>query len=65
MTDRLIDRITFAQRLGISLRAFAQLRHDKKLPPAIRFGKRSVRWRESDVAAFISASVESVKGGDS
>lgn len=61
MNENLIDRLGFAQKLGVSLRMLAKLRHDNKLPPAFRVGKRALRWRESDVLAFLNANREQPK----
>lgn len=52
--DRLLDVKTVAQRLGIGRRTVWTLAGAGQLPAPLKLG-RSVRWRESDVAAFIAA----------
>jgi excisionase family DNA binding protein len=50
---RLLTARELATLLQISLRQLWRLRAGKELPAPIRVGRRSVRWRESDVARYL------------
>lgn len=52
--DRLLRVQEVAQRLGVSARQCWKLLASGRLPQPVRLG-RSVRWRESDISAFIAA----------
>ena len=48
----LLTTATFAELLGVSKNRLIQLRHEHRLPPAIRIGT-SLRWDPADVAAWL------------
>lgn len=49
-----------AAYIGKSVRAIYSLRHRGDCPPAILIGK-TIKWRRSDVEAWIESKVESAK----
>ena len=52
MTDRLLTTREVCQRLGICLKTLQVLRSNRKIA-YIRFGHRSIRFREEAVREFI------------
>jgi predicted DNA-binding transcriptional regulator AlpA len=50
---RLLDATDVATLLGISLRKLWHMTANGELPPPIRIGKRSTRWKATDIGAFI------------
>jgi excisionase family DNA binding protein len=55
--NKLLDQVELCDRLGISRTKLYELRQQGYLTP-IRVSPRNLRWRESDVEAFIEASRE-------
>lgn len=55
MEDRLIGVGEVAEMCGIGTRTAWRLRDQGKLPEPVNLGARLVRWRVSDVAAWIAA----------
>jgi predicted DNA-binding transcriptional regulator AlpA len=53
--DVLIDRKRLCETIGIAESTAAKWKREGKLPPAIKISARCVRWRLSDVKAFIAA----------
>ena len=55
MQERLLTAEQVAERLGLSVAAVRQRAFRGKLPPSVRLGVRTVRWRASDIDAMILA----------
>ena len=51
---RLISARELAALLNVSASSVWRMRAAGQLPPAVRVGRRGVRWRLSDIKAFIS-----------
>ena len=51
--DNLLTREEVCAHLGISKRAFAEYRSSGNFIPAIKIGKKTLRWRRSDVDRWI------------
>lgn len=62
-TDRLLALPVVAGRLGMSERHAKRLARDGVLP-AVRLGRRCVRYRESDVARLIVDGLPAGRGSD-
>lgn len=55
MDKQLLTHKEAAQMLSISLRHFHNLRaEDSRFPKEVRLGKKSVRWRVSDILEYIA-----------
>jgi excisionase family DNA binding protein len=52
VTDRLLTTREVCQRLGVCIRTLQVLRSNRKIA-YLRFGRRSIRFREEAVADFI------------
>jgi predicted DNA-binding transcriptional regulator AlpA len=50
---RLFTAQEVAALLGVSIRQVWRMRLSGALPAPVRIGKRSVRWREADLALFV------------
>ncbi|MFT4088252.1 MAG: helix-turn-helix domain-containing protein [Gordonia sp. (in: high G+C Gram-positive bacteria)] len=48
---------TLAEHLGVTPNRIHQLRHEKKLPPAVRLGTL-LRWRPETIDAWLTAQEE-------
>lgn len=56
--DRLLTVTMLAEITGLAKQTiYSRLSSGSDLPPTIRLGKRALRWRESDVAAWIANKV--------
>ena len=56
LEDRLLDAKELAQYLGINLKTLYTYRHTNfPLPPAFNLGERRMRWRKSEVDAWIES----------
>lgn len=53
MTDKLLTQTEVCQRIGISRKTLQNLRHRRKIG-YLRFGHRTIRFRESEVNRFIA-----------
>lgn len=52
---RLVDARNLADRLDCSVRSLYRMLQRGHLPPPVRIGTRTVRWKLTDVLAFIEA----------
>lgn len=57
-TGRLLTAADLADKLRCSIGAIAQQRHRGELPPAIKFGRRTL-WREADIEVWLNSKIES------
>ena len=53
MDVELLDAKELARRMSISVRTVWRLSGEGRLPRPVRLGDRIVRWRVSDVEAFL------------
>ena len=53
--DRLLHRAEVERRVGIGTSTLYRMMRDGDFPEPLRIGTRAVRWRESEVEAFIAA----------
>jgi predicted DNA-binding transcriptional regulator AlpA len=53
LPDPLVDRREFAAYLGVSTRTLSRLRARDAIPRPVRLTRGTVRWRRSDVLAFV------------
>jgi excisionase family DNA binding protein len=60
VTDRLLTTREVCRRLGISIRTLQVLRSNRKIA-YLRFGHRSIRFREQAVADFIQRREKAVQ----
>jgi len=60
MTDRLLTTREVCQRLGVCIRTLQVLRANRKIA-YLRFGHRSIRFREEAVADFIQRREKAVQ----
>jgi predicted DNA-binding transcriptional regulator AlpA len=44
-----------ASRLGVSVRTLWRMEDQDGFPPPIRFNRKTVRWKESDVQRYIDS----------
>jgi predicted DNA-binding transcriptional regulator AlpA len=51
--DRLLTAQSLARLLDVSLRQIWRLRAARRLPSPVRLGRRTVRWRESDISEYV------------
>ena len=60
MKDKLVSAGQVAEMLGVSLRGIWRMRDGGRLPVPVTLG-RLVRWRESDISAWIGAGCPDVR----
>jgi len=55
ITEELIDAATLADLIGVSLRTIQRWTRDRRIPEPIRFGRRTIRYRKSDIESWLEA----------
>ena len=60
---KLLDRREVASLLGCSARQIQRLEADEAMPPAVRIGRRLVRWRRQTIEQWIGEGCPSYKRG--
>lgn len=58
MNDKLLTTEEAARKLGVSQSYLAKDRHTGAKVPFIRLGYRSIRYRQEDLDAFVSANIK-------
>lgn len=53
MSDVLLTAQQVADRLGLTVAAVRQRAHRNAMPPRVRLGARTIRWRAADIEAMI------------
>src|SRR5437763_1306666 len=51
---RLLTRRDVALRLKVSLRHLSRMVSESAFPPPVTLGRRCLRWREADIAAYVA-----------
>jgi len=57
-SDPLVSVRQFIERLDIGASTFHRWRRDGYLPPALKLGPRTIKWRSSDVERFLASARE-------
>lgn len=52
--DVLLTAQQVADRLGLTVAAVRQRAHRGNMPPRVRLGARTIRWRAADIEAMIT-----------
>lgn len=55
MSDRLLTRAEVEAHVGLSCSAIYRLMRQDAFPVPIQIGPRAVRWKSSEIAAFIES----------
>ncbi len=55
MSDRLLRRHEVEELTGLSRASIYRWIGDEKFPPPVRVGAMAVRWKESDITAWIQS----------
>lgn len=51
--DQLLTKANLAKRLSVSMSTITRWHRQGVLPPAIKLGRRAVRWRESAIDSWL------------
>lgn len=60
-TDHLLTPAPIAEKLGVTVQALALMRHEGNGPTYVKIGRR-VRYRMSDVEAWLNANTVTTSG---
>ncbi len=55
MTEILLSRIEVERRTGLGRSSIYRLMRDRDFPEPIRVGQRAVRWKESELDAYLDS----------
>lgn len=52
--DVLLTAAQVAERLGLTIAAVRQRAHRNAMPPRVRLGARTIRWKAADIEAMVA-----------
>lgn len=63
MNEELLKPVDAARLLRVRVDALAKWRHQKRGPAYVKVGGRAVRYRPSDIQAYLAANTRGLEGG--